>query len=269
MNEIRKQLAYPGPGAGVSLHNHSQWSDGTAPAETMVRAAKAAGIKIFGLSDHFVRHPAPSVMPVSWSIDLNRPEEYFTEMQKLKDEFNDENFTLLSGFEVDYFSENHEAVLEELEQYPADYLIGSVHYAGTFPIDHSAVNWEKLAKKEIDPVCRIYWKNLFGAARSGRFAFLGHMDLPKKFGFLPDPDRYLPEALQVLDAAAASGTPIELNTSGWFKPCAEPYPSLKLLKEANRRKIPVIINPDAHCPEHVTRGFAEALQLLRQAGYPL
>ena len=110
---------------------------------------------------------------------------------------------------------------------------------------------------------------MLGAAQCGRFTFLGHLDLPKKFGFLTDGEKYLPHAKQVLDAAAASGVGIELNTAGWFKPCSEPYPSLPMLREANLKKIPVVVNPDAHCPEHVTRGFSEAAALLRQAGYPL
>ena len=84
-----------------------------------------------------------------------------------------------------------------------------------------------------------------------------------------DPDRYLPQALKVLDAAAANGVGIEINTVGWFKPCGEPYPSPRLLREANARKIPIVIDSDAHGTDLVVRGFAEARELLRQTGYPV
>ena len=268
MDRLKPYFIYPGPLSGFSLHNHSTWSDGGASAEAMCRAAKAAGIRVFGLSDHYVIHPDASE-PVSWSIDPAKVKDYCAELDRLKKELNDENFTLYTGFEVDFFFENIDEVLSELEKYPLDYLIGSVHYSGTFPIDFSEVDWKPLTPDQIDEICRIYWEKMLGAAQCSRFTFLGHLDLPKKFGFLPDGEKYLPQAMQVLDAAAASGVGIELNTAGWFKPCCEQYPSLRMLREANRRKVPVIINPDAHCPEHVTRGFSEAGDLLRQAGYPL
>ena len=269
MNSLKPYFIYPGPLSGFSLHNHSNWSDGEASPEMMCRAAKAAGLRVFGLSDHYVCHPDPALMPVSWSLDLSRIQEYCAELERLKKELDDENFTIRRGLEVDFFFENIDDVLTELEKYPLDYLIGSVHYAGTFPIDYTKDCWDSLTHDQVEEVCRIYWKKLAGAAQCGRFTFLGHLDLPKKFGCIPELEKYDPEAMKVLDAAASGNVGIELNTSGWFKPCGEPYPALRLLREANRRKIPVIINPDAHSPEHVTRAFPEAKALLRQAGYPV
>lgn len=208
-------------------------------------------------------------MPISYSMDLSRVDEYCAELERLKKEFNDENFTLYAGLEVDFFFENIDAVIKELNNYPLDYLIGSVHFSGTFPIDHSADYWTPLTRDQIDEICRIYWEKMLGAAQCSHFTFLGHLDLPKKFGFLPDPDLYFPQAVKVLDAAAASGVGIEINTAGWFKPCGEPYPSPRLLREAYSRKIPIVIDSDAHEPELVTRGFPEARKLLHQIGYPV
>ncbi|MBO4648994.1 MAG: histidinol-phosphatase [Lentisphaeria bacterium] len=269
MDELKKYLtAYPGPGPEFSLHNHSNWSDGSASPEEMCRAAKAAGVRFFGLSDHYVDHPAPPY-PVYWSMDLTRLDDYAAELARLKKEFNDDGFTVLAGLEVDFFFENIDAVLAKLDCHPWDFLIGSVHYIGSFPIDHSAENWAALSPEENKSICHRYWETLEAAAASGKFTFLGHLDLPKKFGYFHTGPEYMPEICRVLDAAAANGTPIELNTAGWFKPCAEPYPSLEILREANRRKIPVIVTPDAHAPEHITRSFPEARELLRQAGYPV
>ena len=268
MNRLKPCFVYPGPLSDFSLHNHTRWSDGKANAEEMCRAAKAAGIRRFGISDHYVRHPERSMMPVSYSIDLSRVDEYCAELERLKKVFNTEDFTLYAGLEVDFFFENIDGVIAELSQYPLDYLIGSVHFSGTFPIDHSEEYWKPLTLDQIDEICRCYWQKMLGAAQCGHFTFLGHLDLPKKFGFLPDPALYFPSAVKVLDAAAANGVGIEINTAGWFKPCGEPYPSSPLLKEAYRRKIPIVIDSDAHDPELVARGFSEARELLRHIGYP-
>lgn len=269
MDRLKPYFVYPGPLSEFSLHNHSRWSDGKASAEEMCLAAKAAGIRRFGISDHYVHHPERSMMPISYSMDLSRIAEYCADLERLKKSFNTGDFTLYAGLEVDFFFENIDAVMAELSKYPLDYLIGSVHFSGTFPIDHSEENWKPLTRDQIDDICGIYWQKMLGAAQCGHFTFLGHLDLPKKFGFLPDPDQYFPQALKVLDAAAANGVGIEINTAGWFKPCGEPYPSPRLLREAKLRKIPIVIGSDAHGTELVTRGFSEARELLRQVGYPV
>ena len=261
------KFVYPGPAAGYSYHNHSTWSDGKSTMEEMCRSAKAAGLREFGLSDHYVNHPAKELMPVDWSIDLDRVGEYIEQLHLLKAELDDENFTIRCGLEVDFFFENIDDVMAELEQYPLDYLIGSVHYAGTFPLDYCKESWEELSDEEIAALCTIYWNKLAGAAEYGKFLFLGHLDLLKKFGFYHHPENYASSVLQVLDAAAATGTGIELNTSGWFKPCQVQYPSLAILKEANARRIPVVITPDAHDCAHVDRNFKEAEAVLKEAGF--
>ena len=258
---------FPAPGRGYSLHNHSNWSDGSSTIEEMCRAAKAAGLKVFGLSDHWVVPPMEGTDSKEWSMDLDKLDLYVETLQKLKNELNDENFTLKTGLEVDFFFENIDDVMAELEQYPLDYLIGSVHYAGTFPLDYCKENWEELSEEEIAALCTIYWNKLAGAAEYGKFLFLGHLDLLKKFGFYRHPENYASSVLQVLDAAAATGTGIELNTSGWFKPCQVQYPSLAILKEANARRIPVVITPDAHDCAHVNRNFEEAEAVLKEAGF--
>ena len=81
-----------------SLHNHSRWSDGKADMESMCRAARAAGVRVFGISDHYVRHPEPDMMPISYSIDLSRLGEYCAELERLKNIFNAEDFTLLGKY---------------------------------------------------------------------------------------------------------------------------------------------------------------------------
>ena len=48
------KFSFPGPGIGYSMHNHSNFSDGASTLEEMCRAAKASGLKLFGMSDHWV-----------------------------------------------------------------------------------------------------------------------------------------------------------------------------------------------------------------------
>ena len=260
------ELNYPGIFYGYSCHNHSNWSDGASSLEAMCRAGKAAGLQVFGMSDHWVEPPYAGTDSEEWAMPLHKLDDYVETLQKLKRELDDENFTLKIGLEVDFFFENIDAVLARLKQYPLDYLIGSVHYAGTFPVDHIIDEWLVLTEAEKAEICEIYWQKLAGAAAVKEFDFIGHLDLPKKFGLI-DNARYLPHAVKVLDIIQANGGAIEVNTAGFFKECQEAYPSIDILRHANARKIPVILNADAHADSHIIRNFANAREVLAAAGY--
>ena len=260
------EFTYPGPGNGYSLHNHSILSDGADTLEEMVAAGKKAGLRVLGISDHWVEPPYDGTDYLSWAMPHEKLGEYVNTLLELRKKYEDENFSLKIGLEVDFFFENIQDVLADLQKYPLDYLIGSVHYTGIFSVDHDIADWVDLSEADIAEICEIYWQKVAGAADCGAFDFLGHLDLPKKFG-LVDNSKYYPHALKVLDILQQRSGAIELNTAGWFKQCEEPYPALPLLAEACKRNIPVVVNSDAHCPEHVDRNFCQAYELLKEAGY--
>ena len=257
---------FPGPGAGFSLHNHSNWSDGASPLDEVCRAGKAAGLQVFGISDHWVVPPSEGYDSESWSMKLDRLDDYVAALQKLKGQLDDENFSLKIGLEVDFFFENISDVLANLKNYPLDYLIGSVHYSGKFPIDYDISSWNGLSESDKDEICEIYWQKLLGAAQVEEFTFIGHLDLPKKFALI-DNEKYLPHAEKVLDALALHHGAIELNTAGWFKPYNEQYPALPMLTLARQRNIPVIVNSDSHSSGDVIREFGRAYGICDRAGY--
>ena len=256
------KFTFPGPGSGYSMHNHSNFSDGASTLEEMCRAAKASGLKLFGMSDHWVVPAYEGTGTESWRMKHDRLAEYIETLQKLQKELEDDNFTLKIGLEVDFFFENMDEIIDDLKRYPLDYLIGSVHCCGTFPVDHAAYDWEPLPLEERDAICEMYWKKMEGAAARKEFLFLGHLDLPKKFALIDNS-----HAARVLDILQQNGGAIELNTSGWFKPCAAPYPDLEILKLANARKVPVVVNADAHHHDHVRRNFENGYTLLKETGY--
>ena len=103
-------------------------------------------------------------------------------------------------------------------------------------------------------------------ADSGLFDILGHPDLIKKFGHVPEGDlsRYYEP---VVDAIAASGAAIEINTAGWHKPCKEAYPSMGFLELACSAGVPLVISTDAHSPDEVGRDVERAVELAKSAGY--
>ncbi len=256
------KIVFPGFDSKVSLHNHSNWSDGQDTLEAMCRGAKAAGLRLFGMSDHWVAAPKPNLGEETWSMKLERLPQYVATLKKIQDELNDNSFQLLIGVEADYFHENYTEVFDKLNSAGLDYIIGSVHYSDIFPIDHDAADWQGLSQAKIDEIWTIYWEKMVAAAELGQFDILGHLDLPKKFAYMPSFD-YMPMAIKVLDAAQKTGKAIELNTAGWDKPCQEQYPSNALLEAARQRHIPLVISADAHAVSQLTRHFYEAETICR------
>lgn len=169
------------------------------------------------------------------------------------------------GLEADY-RPGHEAELErQFSSYHFDYLIGSVHHLGEWPFDHPDYQAE-FSRRDLTEVYRSYFALIAQAAESLLFDSIGHFDLPKKFGYLPE-SGYADLAEPALAAMSANGTFLDFNTAGWRKPCAEPYPSFEILVRAHQLGIEVVLGSDAHAPGEVGYRFGEAVAMLRQAGY--
>lgn len=245
----------------ASYHNHTVWSDGDDTMANMILAAIKAGLPTFGISDHWAIHP--DIDYIEWALPKNRLDDYVQSVLSFKREYDSPTFKLLLGIEVDFFQENAHEVIAELKKYPFDYIIGSVHYAGTFPIDHTKEDWLDLPDDNArDQVFHQYWKSMKQLCESKLYDIVGHFDLPKKFCFAPkyDASQEIEDALQALKA---SGMTMELNSAGFAKDCGEAYPSPAILKRAQQLDIPLVISEDAHAVEHVARFRNQARQLIQ------
>jgi histidinol-phosphatase (PHP family) len=246
----------------TSYHTHSRWSDGQATIAAMVAAD--AGLDEVGISDHYVLTPYPGeTTAAEWSMPLDDLGAYVDDVASA---MATAPLPVRLGLELDYFPETWGALAERLAPYDFDYLIGSVHYVDRFNIDGSADDWRPLDQERINAMHVAYWQRVAGLAATGIFDFVGHPDLVKKFAFYAS-DGAAAGALAALDAISAAGMAIELNTSGWDKPCAEAYPSRSLLMEARARQIPVVLTADAHVPGELARHFQRGRELLKAVGY--
>lgn len=115
----------------------------------------------------------------------------------------------------------------------------------------------------------LYFQHLAEAAETRLFDTISHPDLIKNF----HPECWAPTAelmdpiRRSLDRIAATGTAMELNTSGANKAVPEMNPCPAILEQMREREIPVVIGADAHVPERVADRFEEALDLLESVGY--
>ena len=229
--------------------------------ETFVEAAIAAGLSGYGVADHAPATPEPFD---DWRMSSADLPAYFDWIDRAKTHAAN-RIPVTAGLECDWLPGCTDWITRLANRYPWDYLIGSVHYLGSWDFDNP--KWlGRWAAEDINHVWREYWRTYTAMAESGLFDILGHPDLVKKFAHLPtgDPARYYEPAI---DAIAAAGCAIELNTAGWHKPCAEAYPAPRFLELACSAGIPLVISSDAHHPSEIGRDFPRAIDLARRAGY--
>ena len=168
------------------------------------------------------------------------------------------------GLEVEFLPGREAEIARILDDYPWDFLIGSVHLVDGEAVDLRPGIWDRLAPAE---VWGCYFTLLGDLARSGLVDVLAHPDLVKIFGNgtpgLERADIYEEAAT----AIGESGVAIEISTAGLRKPVAELYPAQELLHACRAHRAPITIASDAHAPQYVGRDFDQALTLARQGGY--
>jgi len=224
------------------------------------RVAQERGLEEIGFADH---SPMPEPFD-DWRMLLEELPRYLEAVEEARAAF--PQFPIRLGLEVDYIAGQEPWIEKLAAMAPWDYLIGSVHYiAPGWAVDDP----QYLSRFEDRPAAEIwqmYWDAYEKAIWTGLFDFVGHPDLPKKFGHRPEGDLrrfYEPSII----ALAETGTAFEINTAGLRKPVGELYPHLDFLRLAREAGVPLLINSDAHAPQEVGAGFAQAVAAAREAGY--
>ncbi len=255
-----------------TLHTHTIGFDGrSAPREMIMRAAEL-GMHTIGISNHFIVHPNIKSTPLydaavrggynvmytsSFDEVMARFVPHYAELENLASEF---NIRVLRGMEVDFFDTPawHRGFAAACRELRPDYLIGSAHFVEYNDVLCNVHDMKNAATHDQDAMLRQYWQNIANAANSGLFNWMAHLDLPRKVGLGTD-DKWVPCENAALDAVAAAGIAIELNTKGM-------HPSARILRGAATRNIPVFISDDAHVASDLGRDFDVAPDILAQSG---
>lgn len=233
--------------------------------EQFIEAALKAGLTEYGIADHA---PMPDEPFDEWRMTNDELPAYFAWIDECK-RLAPPELTIRVGLECDWVEGIEDWIAHLNSLYPWDYLIGSIHYLGDkgnkWGFDNPVFmnQWRTL---NLEAAWSLYWETYASMAKSNLFDILGHADLIKKFGFIPQGDLrrfYDP----VIATIAKSDAAIELNTSGWHKDCDECFPSSLFLKLAAEAHIPLTVNSDAHSPAELARDLDKGYALARSAGF--
>jgi histidinol-phosphatase (PHP family) len=186
-------------------------------------------------------------------------------------EFVRERTSLRLGIEADFVPGGEDRMASLLDACDFDYVIGSVHFLREHSIDMDDYSvWDRGHTPE--QIWARYFETLAAAARSGLFDVLAHPDLVKVWG-RAHPRRPFPEGdlrryyEPAVEAIAETGIAVEVSTAGLRKGARELYPAEPFLRMCREAGAPVALSSDAHRPEDVGADYAQALELLDEAGY--
>ena len=194
-----------------SLHNHSNWSDGSESLEEIAAYMSELGCDYWAITDH-----SRSSFQAN-GLDEVRLRKQIAEIARVNGQLEADGnpFRLLTGIEVDILKNRldfEDALLAEL-----DVVVASLHVAGSNEADNTA--------------------RLIAAAKNPYVHMLAH--LTGRLLLRREP--YPIDQHAVIDACAETGTWLELN--------AHPYRfdlDWRLWQQAKAKGVKCVINPDTH-----------------------
>jgi histidinol-phosphatase (PHP family) len=246
----------------VNYHNHTALCGHAAGTiDEYISKAITAGISELGFADHA---PLPEHLRDGITMTPDQTEIYISEILEKKEIYKD-RISIRLGFEVDFpiFNTLDRLYLVDIR---FDYMIGSCHFLGDWPFDHSDFV-DEFGKRDINQIYKTYYTLLESLVDSNLFNIIGHFDLIKKFGHREDPGNSKEALERIAIKMSRFGIAAELNTSGLLRPVKEMYPSDEILKILFDKNVPVTLGADAHEPSLVDYMLSEAVEKLKSTGY--
>ena len=244
-----------------------------------VEAARARGVTEIGFTEHLYRCvESERVLGPWWTSDPREDlqaqiEAWLASERNLSLEryvevvldAKSRGLPVRLGLEVDFVPGTEAAVLELLAPFPFDYLVGSVHWIGAWNFMRDTAP-EEFERRGVATAFEQYFALETALAGSGMVDVLGHADVIKRHRLRPEGD-LTPFYLPLVEAAAGSGTAIEISSAGLRYPVGQTFPSADVLPIFQRAGIPITLASDAHQPDQTAWGHDEVVAVARAAGY--
>jgi|WetSurMetagenome_2_1015567.scaffolds.fasta_scaffold08077_4 histidinol-phosphatase (PHP family) len=258
----------------ANLHSHSSFCDGKADPEDFIKAAIEKSFIAYGYSSH-----APTCYQSIWNMEPAQMNDYISEICRLKTKYAGE-IEIYTGLEQDYIQG---MTVPDYLQKDFDYIIGSVHYIGKYP-DGSGFCFDGKSEAFFKGILEVF-DNDFRKAITAYFELskdmirlqrpdiIGHLDKIKMHNnismYLNEQDTWYENLVNdFLDTIKKNDCIAEVNTRGTYR--RNPpmlYPSRWILERIYQKKIPVMINSDAHHPSEIDLGFSATARLLKEIGF--
>jgi histidinol-phosphatase (PHP family) len=259
----------------INLHTHTHFSDGSHPPEEYIRQAEEAGLTLLGFSDH-----SPLPFENTFALREEKVQAYCDSVVALKQQQTN-GMKILLGMEVDFIPGMGFSFGYFRENYPLDFLIGSVHLVrngtqeGLWFIDGpDPATYDEglnlLFGGDIRAGVTAYYHQINEMLLTSKFEIIGHLDKIKMHNrghFSEEAPWYEALVDETLALIKEKDVIVEVNTRGMYKKrSATHFPGPAILRKIKDLGIKVIISSDAHRPAEVANLFPETLAMLDAFG---
>jgi histidinol-phosphatase (PHP family) len=250
----------------LDAHLHTVRSpDADAQLEAYCALAVERGLAELAITDHVDFDPTMPAYGFASFADRER------DVREAAARWADRGLAVRFGVEVTYERRYEAEIRGWLRRHPHDYVIGSVHISARSPYKAGRVAGF-VAGRPLAEIVAPYFDEIVGAAQSGLFDTIGHLDFVKRYlvpHVMPADLAAAPELYEPLLAALVEGgTSLEVNASGLRQLPRETYPSAAIV--ARYRELGglhVTIGSDAHRTEWFSYGLGQAYRQATDAGF--
>lgn len=245
--------------------HHSKDAEGATPI-LYCQMAEERGIDEICFTTHcFVTGP-----DVNLGVSLENMEEYMDEIFNAQEET---DVNLMFGIELEYFP-GHERKIEEIvDEYPFDFILGSLHYIRGIDIGSSNTLPQFFNGRPVEKSLNIYYEDWSKAAETGFFDVLAHPDYFRRYLHHSEIknltwEQYGSTVFKAFDVLKTNNVGIEVNTSGYTHGLDSAYPILEFIKSARSAGVKIVtIGSDTHKVEGLGVNTVNGVKQLKEAGY--
>jgi histidinol-phosphatase (PHP family) len=259
-----------------NFHSHSLLCDGKEGMEDYVKAAIEKNFRALGFSSH-----SPLPFDNVWSLSKENFVQYVKDALYLKEKYQFA-IDLYLGLEIDYIPELSDNFAAFINETPLDYSIGSVHLvrhpeSGKIwfidgPEEGFINGVKEIFGGDYREAVTAFYRQSIMMIQTQKPDIIGHIDKVKMHNkerwFSTSDSWYVDLIEDTLEAVAASGSIVEINTRGMYTgKINEYFPSEDIIQKCYDRGIPMMVNSDAHHPDQLDKLFMEAHHLLKKIGF--
>ncbi len=243
------------------VHTHHSF-DASHSADEMVQQAIKLGMTHICLTDHVDYDYDGEGSEFSFSY-----QSFFDEIIRVRQQYQPQ-IQVLAGVEFGLQPHVVDQYLQDVEQWPFDYIIGSLHSAKKTDI----YTGPYFQERDQHQAYLDYFDDMLQVLRQhAPFSVLGHYDMIKRYGSFEAPlplSDYAEITTTIFNELIEQGKGIEVNTSGFRYQLEDAHPSrdvLALYRQCGGEII--VLGSDAHQVTEIGFRFRETLQVLHQLDY--
>jgi len=248
------------------VHEHHSSDAPGATVEGYCRVAEERGMDEIGFATHFII-TGPDI---EHGISPVLIPEYFDEIEAAQAST---DVKLRVGLEVDYFPGEEGRLATLLDEYPFDFILGSLQYIQGIDIGSSQGNIAFFTGRRIEEALKIYFDEWSRAVETCLFDVMAHPDYFRKYLHLsrrkyPTFEEYGSHVFDAIDSLRSYNVGFEVNASGYRHGIEDCYPVPGFLRAAKEAGVEVVvIGSDTHTIEGLGIRLEEAVKRLEAAGY--